>query len=132
MKITNPVYATDHGGYPFLSIEIDGKPRKVYSEQKPTLIRHGIASISPSTDGEKTTLPDGRSIPFCIRDTELFRYVVAFILDLRADRFEPGQVPNPDTIETQELAKLEIDIEPCAIKNSKPFLAYLDYELVEL
>lgn len=126
MKIKKPIYATDHGGYPFLSIEIDGVPRKIYSEQKPTLIRHGVVSVLPSTDGEKATLPDGSTVPFCIRDAELFRYVVAFILDLRADRFETGQVPDPDTIETQELAKLEIDIEPCAMKNSKPFLAYFE------
>jgi len=126
MKLTNPVYAVDHGGYPFLSIEIDGSPRKIYSEQKPTLARHGVASILPATEGEEAKLPDGSSVPFCIRDTELFRYVVAFILDLRADRFEPEQVPDPDTIDIQELAELEIDLEPCAMKNSKPFLEYFE------
>jgi len=126
MKLTSLKYHRNHGGYSELKLNIDGTPRVILAEQKPTLIRHGIVSVLPCTKGEKATLPDGGTVPYCIADTKLFRYVVAFLLDVRAGRFEPGQTPDPSTIKTPELIELAIDIEPTAMKNSKPFLEYFE------
>jgi len=124
MKITNPVYAIDHGGYASLRIEINGKPREIYEDQKGTLIRHGVVFVRPKNLSETATLPNGAVCKGCIADTELFHYAVKLILDVRTGRVEEGMIPDVNDIDRQELNELIADLSPLTIPGAPPFLTY--------
>lgn len=100
MQIENPQYVLDQG-YPILEVEIDGRTYLIDSEQKPTLVRHGIVAVPCSAFTARLGL---LTIPGATDDPRLFRLALAFGLEVRSGRFKPG--PATDALEAEEVRAL--------------------------
>lgn len=90
MKITNVRYALDQGSYPFLALSIDGRSASVGWEQKPTLTRHGIVSLTGPGSEALTARLGGALIRNATDDPRIFWLAVAFGLEVYHGRFEVG------------------------------------------
>jgi hypothetical protein len=86
-------------------------------------VRHGIVPVeSRESSKYRAKLPDGREIPRCSDDPELFQLWVKFLLDERFGReFQPGP------IDPTEAMQLDIQLQDAGLAKSKPFLEYLGF-----
>ena len=96
--ISNARRAVNHGGEPYISLEVDGRPTQLYYDQK--LIRFGAVFLGQGFEDFSFIVPadagDGRPEPQTFtrftNDVRLVRLAAKMIEDVDNGRFRPGAI----------------------------------------
>jgi hypothetical protein len=117
MNISNARYTLDQG-YPLLTVDVDGDEVIISSEQKPTLLRHGLVAV----DGGRFSAEFGGRMVQGVTDSPyLLKLAIAFGLDCYYGRFQVGSAHQ--NINLAELLDLGNRLAPAAGADSPSWLS---------